>query len=157
MVPRKGWRRGRDSNPRYPSGYTPLAGERLRPLGHLSVEWSVTPAWPGNQPEFRRQLVIDCQRCRAGTSFRHPMLRLGTFMEGDSACFMLLRVRLAAISKCCQMPGCLFRRSGRFRLPQWPPRERLLDGRQHGCATRGVGNPAGGRPITQSSSEHQAP
>ena len=30
------WRRGRDSNPRDPSGPTPLAGERLRPLGHLS-------------------------------------------------------------------------------------------------------------------------
>ena len=30
------WRRGRDSNPRYLLGYTPLAGERLRPLGHLS-------------------------------------------------------------------------------------------------------------------------
>ena len=34
----KKWRRGRDSNPR--RGYkplTPLAGERLRPLGHLST------------------------------------------------------------------------------------------------------------------------
>jgi hypothetical protein len=31
------WRRGRDSNPRYHSWYTPLAGERLQPLGHLSV------------------------------------------------------------------------------------------------------------------------
>ncbi len=30
------WRRRWDSNPRYPLGYTPLAGERLRPLGHLS-------------------------------------------------------------------------------------------------------------------------
>lgn len=31
------WRRRRDSNPRYRFRYTPLAGERLRPLGHLSV------------------------------------------------------------------------------------------------------------------------
>ena len=30
------WRRGRDSNPRYHLWYTPLAGERLQPLGHLS-------------------------------------------------------------------------------------------------------------------------
>ncbi len=30
------WRRRRDSNPRYRSRYTPLAGERLRPLGHFS-------------------------------------------------------------------------------------------------------------------------
>ena len=31
-------RRERDSNPRYGSPYTPLAGEHLRPLGHLSSE-----------------------------------------------------------------------------------------------------------------------
>ena len=30
------WRRGRDSNPRYALTYTPLAGARLQPLGHLS-------------------------------------------------------------------------------------------------------------------------
>lgn len=30
------WRRGRDSNPRDGCPSTPLAGERLRPLGHLS-------------------------------------------------------------------------------------------------------------------------
>ena len=30
------WQRRRDSNPRDPSGPTPLAGERLRPLGHVS-------------------------------------------------------------------------------------------------------------------------
>ena len=32
----KKWRRGRDSNPRWVSPHTPLAGERLQPLGHLS-------------------------------------------------------------------------------------------------------------------------
>ena len=30
------WRRRRDSNPRDDSSPTPLAGERLRPLGHIS-------------------------------------------------------------------------------------------------------------------------
>ena len=37
-VPTQGlkWRRGRDSNPRYALTYTPLAGARLQPLGHLS-------------------------------------------------------------------------------------------------------------------------
>ena len=30
------WRRERDSNPRWGFSHTPLAGERLRPLGHLS-------------------------------------------------------------------------------------------------------------------------
>ena len=32
------WRRRRDSNPRDPSEPTPLAGERLRPLGHISAD-----------------------------------------------------------------------------------------------------------------------
>ncbi len=32
------WRTGRDSNPRDGSPPTPLAGERLRPLGHLSAD-----------------------------------------------------------------------------------------------------------------------
>ena len=73
------WRRGRDSNPRYPSGYTPLAGERLRPLGHLSVEWSVTPAWAGNQPEFRQELIIGCLAMRGSVGF--PCLHLA------QACF----------------------------------------------------------------------
>ena len=43
------WRRGWDSNPRYPSGYTPLAGERLRPLGHLSGKGAIA----GNNQEFK--------------------------------------------------------------------------------------------------------
>ena len=30
------WRRERDSNPRWSFPHTPLAGERLQPLGHLS-------------------------------------------------------------------------------------------------------------------------
>ena len=32
------WRRRRDSNPRDDSSPTPLAGERLRPLGHVSTD-----------------------------------------------------------------------------------------------------------------------
>ena len=32
------WRRRRDSNPRDDSSPTPLAGERLRPLGHVSAD-----------------------------------------------------------------------------------------------------------------------
>ena len=38
------WRTGRDSNPR--DGYppTPLAGERLRPLGHLSTDTDMMDA-----------------------------------------------------------------------------------------------------------------
>ena len=34
--PRRRWRRERDSNPRRAFTLTPLAGERLQPLGHLS-------------------------------------------------------------------------------------------------------------------------
>ena len=33
-----GWRKRRDSNPRDGSPPTPLAGERLRPLGHVSTD-----------------------------------------------------------------------------------------------------------------------
>src|SRR6202035_943665 len=33
------WRRERDSNPRRALTLTPLAGVRLRPLGHLSAPW----------------------------------------------------------------------------------------------------------------------
>src|SRR3989344_8295304 len=36
----KTWRRGWDSNPRYPYGYTVFPGLRLKPLGHLSkIKW----------------------------------------------------------------------------------------------------------------------
>src|ERR1044071_3440969 len=39
------WRRERDSNPRYPSGYSGFQDHRHRPLGHLSVTGnSRTPA-----------------------------------------------------------------------------------------------------------------
>ena len=33
------WRRERDSNPRYGFPYTRFPSVRLKPLGHLSVEW----------------------------------------------------------------------------------------------------------------------
>src|SRR5512138_959337 len=33
----EGWRRGRDSNPWYPSGYNGFQDRRLKPLGHLSA------------------------------------------------------------------------------------------------------------------------
>src|SRR5438046_7351007 len=34
---RESWRRGRDSNPWYPSGYNGFQDRRLKPLGHLSM------------------------------------------------------------------------------------------------------------------------
>ena len=43
-----GWRRGRDSNPRYPSGYSGFQDHRHRPLGHLSIydrRGPLHPAW----------------------------------------------------------------------------------------------------------------
>src|SRR5207237_1189982 len=36
-----GWRRGRDSNPWYPSGYNGFQDRRLKPLGHLSARGAV--------------------------------------------------------------------------------------------------------------------
>ena len=38
-----GWRRRRDSNPRDGFPPTPLAGERLRPLGHVSADGPIVP------------------------------------------------------------------------------------------------------------------
>src|SRR5262249_12129858 len=43
------WRRGRDSNPRYPSGYSGFQDHRHRPLGHLSAS--------GFRPGFREFAV----------------------------------------------------------------------------------------------------
>ena len=43
------WRRGRDSNPRWVSPHTPLAGERLQPLGHLSGRPEHTASGQWNQ------------------------------------------------------------------------------------------------------------
>src|ERR1700732_5211049 len=51
------WRRERDSNPRRALTLTPLAGVRLRPLGHLSAPWETLvsaclaggePGWPAS-------------------------------------------------------------------------------------------------------------
>ena len=44
------WRRGRDSNPRWVSPHTPLAGERLQPLGHLSNVLGLLARLTGFEP-----------------------------------------------------------------------------------------------------------
>ena len=59
LIIRGKWRRRRDSNPRNPSGFTPLAGERLRPLGHVSVDPSKEVA-PEGQGEIRGKFCISC-------------------------------------------------------------------------------------------------
>ena len=50
------WRRERDSNPRYPCGYTGFRDRRLQPLGHLSANlylWEHSPLRPANPcPDF---------------------------------------------------------------------------------------------------------
>lgn len=55
------WRRRRDSNPRYRSRYTPLAGERLRPLGHLSARRPDTGKDLGDQELFGEKAEMPCQ------------------------------------------------------------------------------------------------
>ena len=42
---RKTWRRERDSNPRYPFGYTSFPGVHLKPLGHLSRYEKIPAGW----------------------------------------------------------------------------------------------------------------
>src|ERR1700677_4671364 len=39
-----GWRRGRDSNPRYPFGYAGFQDRSHQPLGHLSATYNSTSA-----------------------------------------------------------------------------------------------------------------
>jgi hypothetical protein len=50
----EGWRRGRDSNPRYPSGYSGFQDHRHRPLGHLSIYDRRGPL-PGAPQPWRRR------------------------------------------------------------------------------------------------------
>ena len=45
------WQRRRDSNPRNALTFTPLAGERLRPLGHVSADPS-SWVWQWEQDDF---------------------------------------------------------------------------------------------------------
>ena len=53
----RGWRRERDSNPRYGYPYTDLANQRLQPLGHLSAMGFITapplPSKGANRPRGR--------------------------------------------------------------------------------------------------------
>src|ERR1700751_1798179 len=59
IVTRK-WRRGRDSNPRYPSGYSGFQDHRHRPLGHLSSApfYSHRRASPDVYLNFSRLVII---------------------------------------------------------------------------------------------------
>ena len=60
------WRRRRDSNPRDPSGPTPLAGERLRPLGHVSADGSTILSNSKTSGKYKKpSLFTIC-------SFLHP-------------------------------------------------------------------------------------
>ena len=54
---RNKWRREWDSNPRYDLSYTPLAGERLQPLGHLSIKRDPNKVHKLDQGEFNIILI----------------------------------------------------------------------------------------------------
>ena len=73
-VPTQGlkWRRGWDSNPRDGFPSTPLAGERLRPLGHLSVNAVDKEKPPDNQLVFA---ALDCSFQSLGSQPRAAVLR----------------------------------------------------------------------------------
>ncbi len=61
VYPAEGWRRERDSNPRYPSGYSGFQDHRHRPLGHLSVG-SILP-----QSDGRSCMTLRVTALRQGT------------------------------------------------------------------------------------------
>ncbi len=72
-----GWRRRRDSNPRDDSSPTPLAGERLRPLGHVSAGRSNGRSL-GKQDQISSFLVgLSC--CRSGIAQQQPIMNLFAF------------------------------------------------------------------------------
>ena len=58
------WRRRRDSNPRDGSPSTPLAGERLRPLGHVSKFMSMVVI-SRKQVQILPQLNMSCFKCHS--------------------------------------------------------------------------------------------
>ena len=65
------WRRRRDSNPRDSFPSTPLAGERLRPLGHVSAD---PYSWP-NIGNTRRNCLTPVIGVRPPQSLEIPLKR----------------------------------------------------------------------------------
>ena len=73
------WRRRRDSNPRDPSGPTPLAGERLRPLGHVSAVRSTILSNSKTSGKYKKPSLfticsflrpqLTCSACNFAVSF----------------------------------------------------------------------------------------
>src|SRR5206468_8392069 len=54
----EGWRRERDSNPRYPSGYSGFQDHRHRPLGHPSASKNSSDSAQFRQPQFRTRTPL---------------------------------------------------------------------------------------------------
>jgi hypothetical protein len=84
------WRRRRDSNPRTSYPVTPLAGERLRPLGHVSIDPFSGRFWEG-QGEMLGKCTIHgaCTKCAQGVHWFYAGLGVtshgsneGTLLKG---------------------------------------------------------------------------
>ena len=70
-------RRERDSNPRYPlKGYTPLAGERFRPLSHLSGSFFGLADHLSNSIKYRNLFTAYATASCINSAFKthHPIL-----------------------------------------------------------------------------------
>src|ERR1700674_5388869 len=91
--PHRGWRRGRDSNPRYSFGpYTGLANQRLEPLGHLSQN---LPCNRARMSGARKRRVLD----RALPAVKDGLPRPATGPRPDSSWRGWLRSGTAGASE----------------------------------------------------------
>ncbi len=73
LASRAGWRRGRDSNPRYGFPYAGLANLCLQPLGHLSVRHRQPPARAARIPsEAGAERVAEAQPSEAAQGAPAP-------------------------------------------------------------------------------------
>ena len=101
------WRRERDSNPRWDFSHTPLAGERLRPLGHLSNQWlrSISGIWWSSiiiALLFGKILLIEL-------NFIFMVNKRSETLE-NITCFILLikfSLKFPKLKECCY-PLCLY-------------------------------------------------
>ena len=94
------WRRGWDSNPRYRSRYTPLAGERLQPLGHLSASRYPYLCFTRKHKSFCGKICIAIAR-----EFSPHPRKLSKLMLGQGFC-ATRGVDIAAFQPLYRAPSC---------------------------------------------------
>src|SRR5208337_3801025 len=81
----KFWRRGRDSNPRYPFGYAGFQDRSHQPLGHLSGYYSFTTAlilWQEQRCQGRRLPNLETWETDTGSVISFRSVRIYQYLAG---------------------------------------------------------------------------